>query len=717
MNPLGIVSITIAREHDVVNARQRARQLAELLGFEPHEQTRVATAVSEIARNTFKYAGSGRIEFSLEGQTRPQVLLIRVLDRGPGIAALPEILAGRYQSSTGMGLGIIGTKRLMDAFDVETSPGLGTVVSMRKILPRRATLVLPRDLARIADALRRQREHDPLTEVLEQNQELLRTLDELRRRQEDLVRLNGELEDTNRGVVALYAELDEQADHLRRADDLKSKFLSNMSHEFRTPLNSILALTRLLIGRLDGPLTEEQETQIRFIRKAADDLFELVNDLLDLAKVEAGKIVIRPVEFTVDELFGTLRGMLRPLLVNPSLTLVFDEPVGVPPIQSDESKVSQILRNFLSNALKFTETGEIRVTARVTDDGQRVVISVSDTGIGIAPEDLETIFEEFTQLDSNLQRRVKGTGLGLPLTRKLAGLLGGEVSVTSTPGVGSTFSVTLPLVFAAGASVTSSTSETEGIGREVDPNRLPVLVVEDDQEMILQYRKYLRETTFQLFAARSVREARHVLALVRPRAVVLDAVLPDGDGWSFLAELKREERTHSIPVVVVTQLDDRDKAMGLGADAFAHKPVDRDWVVRTLRTLAGGGGGKRVLIIDDDDVYRYLLKTLLRDTTLVISEASNGTAGVELARAERPDVIFCDLFMPGMDGVEVLQALGADPATTSIPVVMNTVKKLTDEQRQDLERRAIAVLSKEFFTSGDALAEVRRALTRAGIEA
>ena len=717
MNPLGIVSITVDREHDVVNARQRARQLAELLGFEGSEQTRVATAVSEIARNAFKYAGGGRIEFALEGQTRPQIFLIRVIDRGPGIADLATILAGQYQSTSGMGLGIIGTKRLMDAFEVESSPGQGTVVTMRKFLPRRAPVVAARDLVRIADVLARQRAQDPLAEVLEQNRELLRTLDELRRRQDDLVRLNGELEDTNRGVVALYAEVDEQAGRLRRADELKSKFLSNMSHEFRTPLNSILALSRLLLDRMDGPITEEQETQIQFIRKAANDLFELVNDLLDLAKVEAGKVVVRPVEFTAENLFGTLRGMLRPLLVNPALNLVFDEPTDVPPIQSDESKVSQILRNFISNALKFTERGEIRVSARLTEDGEHVIFAVADTGIGIAPEDQETIFQEFTQLDSGLQRRVKGTGLGLPLTRKLAELLRGTVGVTSTPGVGSTFSVILPLEFGPlSTTAPARVSEgTPGVDWVSDPGRPPVLVLEDNAETILLYRKYLRETTFHLFVARSVREARQILAVVRPRAIVLDILLQGEDTWEFLAELKRDEHTRDIPVVVVTEVDDRQKALALGADAFRQKPVDSEWIVTTLRALGGGGSGKRALIIDDDEVSRYLLRTLLRDTSLVISEASDGTQGVARARAERPDVIFCDLSMPGMDGSEVLQALADDPATRDIPVVMNTVKKLTVDQRRDLERLAVAVLSKETLTSGDALAEVRGALTKAGI--
>jgi signal transduction histidine kinase/CheY-like chemotaxis protein len=718
MNPLRIISLTIEREHDVVNARQRARHVAELLGFERSEQTRVATAVSEIARNACKYAGGGRIEFALEGQTRPQVLLIRVIDRGPGIKELPKILAGQYHSATGMGLGIIGTKRLMDAFEIESSPGRGTVVSMRKFLPRRAALVAPRDLVRMTDALARERAQDPLAEVLEQNRELLRTLDELRRRQDDLIRLNGELEDTNRGVVALYAEVDEQAGRLRRADELKSKFLSNMSHEFRTPLNSILALSRLLLDRMDGPLTEEQETQIQFIRKAANDLFELVNDLLDLAKVEAGKVVIRPVEFTAENLFGTLRGMLRPLLVNPALNLVFDDPSDVPPIQSDESKVSQILRNFISNALKFTERGEIRVSARVTEDGEHVAFAVADTGIGIAPEDQETIFQEFTQLDSGLQRRVRGTGLGLPLTRKLAELLRGSVSVNSAPGAGSTFSVMLPLAFAPPSATATAPggTDTADVDWASDPNRLPVLVLEDNPETILLYRKFVRETSFQLFVARSVREARQILAVVRPRAIVLDILLQGEDTWDFLAELKRDERWRDIPLVVVTEVDDRQKALALGADEFRQKPVDREWTLATLRALGGGGRGKRLLIIDDDAASRYLLRTLLRDTSLVISEATDGAQGVAKARAEIPDVIFCDLSMPGMDGAEVLQELADDPATRAIPVVMNTVKKLTAEQRGDLERHAVAVLSKESLSTGEAMAEVRRALTKAGIE-
>src|SRR5262245_60754221 len=427
-----ILTLAIKRHEDVVLARQRARQLAALLGFDEQDQTRISTAVSEVARNAFRYAGGGAVELAIEGRTAPQLLVIAVSDRGPGIADVNAVLDGRYRSNTGMGVGLIGTRRLIDRFEIDSSPGCGTRVRLAKFLPRRAKLVDPPVLARITSALANVPSADPVEEVHRQNQELLHALAELERRQQELVAVNRELEDTNRGVIALYAELDEKADHLRRADELKSRFLSNMSHEFRTPVNSIQALASMLLQRVDGELTAEQHRQVSYIAKAADSLAELVSDLLDLAKVEAGKIVVRPIEFEADHLFGALRGMLRPLLVNDSVALVFDEPAGLPTLFTDEAKVSQILRNFISNALKFTERGEIRVGARLLPDGASVEFAVTDTGIGIAPEDQERIFQEFTQIDSPQQRKVQGTGLGLPLCRKLAELLGGSVAVEST---------------------------------------------------------------------------------------------------------------------------------------------------------------------------------------------------------------------------------------------------------------------------------------------
>lgn len=265
----------------------------------------------------------------------------------------------------------------------------------------------------------------------------------------EVAALNAELDETNKGVVALYAELDDKAEQLRQASELKSRFLSYMSHEFRTPLGSIRSISRILLDRMDGPLTAEQDKQVKFIQASAAELTEMVNDLLDLAKIEAGRVAISPAWFEMVDLFAALRGMFKPILDTESVSLVMEEPVGVPRVFTDDKKLSQILRNFISNALKFTQEGEVHVTAR-SDDGQSVTFSVSDTGIGIAPEHHAAIFEDFVQVDSPIQKRLRGTGLGLSLSKRLAGLLGGTVAVRSDLGKGSTFSVTIPVHYPGG---------------------------------------------------------------------------------------------------------------------------------------------------------------------------------------------------------------------------------------------------------------------------
>lgn len=284
------------------------------------------------------------------------------------------------------------------------------------------------------------------TELPTTPSELQAALDACRQEAHDL---RTELEETNRGVLALYAELDAQAEQLREATELKSRFLAYMSHEFRTPINSIRSITRLLLDRVDGPLTEEQERQVSFIQQNATEFAEMVDDLLDLAKVEAGRVEISPAWFEMVDLFSALRGMFKPVLTNPAVSLVFEEPQDVPKLYTDDRKLSQILRNFISNALKFTPKGEVRVSAKFEGDC-KVTFSVADSGIGIAPEFHASIFEDFSQVQSQLQKRLRGTGLGLSLSKKLAQLLGGSVSLQSEPGKGSVFSLTIPVELEGG---------------------------------------------------------------------------------------------------------------------------------------------------------------------------------------------------------------------------------------------------------------------------
>jgi signal transduction histidine kinase/CheY-like chemotaxis protein len=696
------MTVQVKTERDVVLARQRARQVAGLLGFDSREQTRISTAVSEIARNAYTYAGGGTVEMAVEGRTTPQVFVISVSDEGPGIADLASILEGRYRSTTGMGLGLLGSRRLMDQCDIRSEPGCGTRVSLKKLLPRRAPFIDAQAMQHLASELMQQPTSEPLIEIQRQNQELMRTLDELERRRQELEGLNRELEDTNRGVVALYAELDEKADHLRRADDLKSRFLSNMSHEFRTPVNSIQALARMLLQKIDGDLTTEQLRQVTFISKAADALAELVGDLLDLAKVEAGKIIVRPIEFDCERLFGALRGMLRPLLVNDSVELVFEPAAGLPSLYTDEGKVSQILRNLVSNALKFTERGEIRVSAELTPDRKSIAFRVADTGIGIAEDDQEQIFHEFAQIDSPLQRRVHGTGLGLPLCRKLAEILGGHITLESTLAVGSVFAAVIPIYYQAPPAALPEW--------KVDPTRVPILIIEDSPEFVLIYDKMLVGTDYQPVVARNLREARDALATFRPRAILLDILLKGEDTWALLAELKSRPSTRTVPIVVISDVDDEAKMRALGADAVFVKPIDRTRVLQTLGELVAPDAVRRVLIVDDEEISRYVLRQHLWQASVIAAEEATGSGALEHIRRARPDVVFLDLGLPDMSGREVLQTLRADPATRTLPVVVVTANDL-DFDHSGVLALATNVIAKANLSREAALGALEQALS------
>ena len=683
-----ILSVGLQQESDVVLARQRARQVAAQLGFTALEQTQIATAVSEIARNAYEYTGGGLVEYTLTGKTAPQVLEIRVSDKGKGIANLASILAGEHTSQTGMGLGIMGAQRLMDQFHIRSKPGQGTVVELLKILPRKKELIRTQALGKIGEELLRQ-QPDTAGELRQQNSELLLSLQDSRRQREELAHLNQELQDTNRGVVALYAELDERAEHLRRADELKTRFLSNMSHEFRTPLNSILALTRFLLDGTDGKLGEEQIKQVGFIRKSAENLSELVNDLLDLAKVEAGKTVVRPSEFSVQSLFGALRGMLRPLLAGDAVALIFEEVPEIPALATDEGKVSQILRNFISNALKFTEQGEVRVTATYTAQLDRVTFSVSDTGIGIAPPDHEAIFQEFTQVENPLQHKYKGTGLGLPLSKRLAELLGGQIQLESELGLGSKFSLTVPRVYQAPLG-----QQDAVIAERLEPNRLTVVALDDNAADLAVLQTMLRGTSYQLVATRSIAEARRAAMQHRPRALILDVLVGDDFSWDLLAETKKTPELADVPILVISALEDAAKATALGADAFSAKPVERGWLLESLDRLVKGEERTRVLVIDDDEVFRYVVRQELTTDNIRVLEAATGSHGLERVSQERFDLVLLDLDLPDISGYEVLAQLGRGAAQFP-PVVVVSGMLLGPQERQRLAKAAAIVPKSE----------------------
>jgi signal transduction histidine kinase/CheY-like chemotaxis protein len=552
-----------------------------------------------------------------------------------------------------------------------------------------------------------QQVQESMEEVANLNRRIVGQKREIEAQKANLERTLAELADSNKGITVLHQELEDKAEVLQRTAEVRSRVVANVSHEFRTPLHSILGLSRLMLDGIDGQLNSEQQKQLEFIRSSAEELSAMVDDLLDLAAAEAGKVVMRPEKFQVGDFVSALRGTLRPLVpASGAVELVFADPPADLQMETDQSKLGQILRNLVSNALKFTERGKVEVSVDTRRDD--VIFKVHDTGIGIAEENFERIFEEFGQIDGAIQSRVKGTGLGLPLSRRLAELLGGVVTVESEMGNGSIFTLRVPRVHA-------EVREFSDIqARPLDPNLPQVLVVEDDRKTIFIYERYLANAGFQVVPARSIADAERLLTQLTPAAILLDIMLDGESSWAFLARLKQDPSTHDIPVLVVTVTNKEQKARALGADEFWLKPVDQDRLTRKLKALRADSDA-RVLVIDDDDRARYLMTRFLENGPYRLIEAGSGATGIKAAREHQPHVILLDFVLQDMTAFDVLDELKADPMTRPIPVIIVTSLDLDQQDRERLLRQTETILSKESLSREIAIRRIRDALRKADV--
>ncbi|TDV35296.1 ATP-binding protein [Actinophytocola oryzae] len=564
-----VLRLTSTTERDVFTVRQRGREIAEAIGFERQDQLRFATALSDVGRELFRHGVTAAVTFTVDDGAAPGLSAEFSWHGDP-----PErVIPGGWSPAA----------RLVDAVDTAHSNGRGSL-TLRKQRPVSLPPLSEADIERLRDTLTESRAADPLDELRTQNQELLDTLENVEVQRKELVRLNDELEDTNRGVmalykelseeldetnrgvVALYAELNEKSTQLRAASEAKTRFWSTISHELRSPINSVLGLARLLSSAGSDPLTDEQRRQVRLIEDSGSTLLALVNELLDTAKAESGRLApqLAPVDLT--EVLRHLRGTLRSTIRSPEVELVVDEPSSLPLLWTDETMLVRILRNLLSNGVKFTEKGTVHLRAELSADGTRVLFTVTDTGIGIPEDQLERVFEEFHQVRGPLQGRVTGTGLGLPYARRLAEILGGDLELTSVLGSGTAVVLRVPV-------------------HDSQDGELPrldsVLVVDDDEGFQERLGGLVEQFTDEVRYANDGRAALDAVARRRPALVCLDLYMPGMNGREVLGVLRGKAELRSIPVVVVTSagVEGMDlTSAGLGAALLPKSQLSVDTV-------------------------------------------------------------------------------------------------------------------------------------------
>ncbi|GAT33147.1 signal transduction histidine kinase [Terrimicrobium sacchariphilum] len=481
-------------------------------------------------------------------------------------------------------------------------------------------------------------------------------------------------------------------DSAESANRTKSTFLANMSHELRTPMNAIIGYSEMLIEEAEDMDLKEFTPDLQKIRGAGKHLLALINDILDLSKIEAGKMTLFLEDFAVQGMVEDVVATIQPLVEKNGNSLDLDIASDCGIIHTDLTKVRQTLFNLLSNAAKFTENGRISLTVRRTPaPEERILFAVADTGIGMTQEQLGRLFQAFSQADASTTRKYGGTGLGLVISRKFCTMLGGDIRVTSEPGKGTEFTVDLPVT------APKVPQEFTTPGAAPTPAKAQqqqnVLIVDDDQDSAEILKRTLEKSGYSVVVAQSGADALELVRKQPPIAITLDVMMPGMDGWSVLSKLKSDPATSSIPVIMVTMLQDRNLGFSLGASEFLTKPVNQEQLRQVLLKL-GGHPKDYILVVEDEESNRTLIGRILEKEKIRYQEASNGREALDLIAEEKPALILLDLMMPVMDGFEFLDLLRKTPDYAGIPVVVITAKDLTPEERAQLAGRVNSILQK-----------------------